>query len=554
MAERSQKDSMHIQKLKLGLLLDSFNLSAWEYSVIQHILNKDAGEFQLVILNEDASLSTQTKKNAGLYAIFNRIDEKIFTKDPDPFASKNSIELLATVPIRKVHLRQDGIVSFLGEEDIKILKGYRLDILIKFGFENLQLEALNISKYGIWFYYHGDDRIMRGGPPGFWEVVENWPETSSALLSVGGKFSPKRVLFRSHFITYPFSPARHRGYYFWATTSFLARQINLLQRLGEERYYQETEKFNTALLLKIKKYDVPSNFLVIKSISKLIIRLIKEFILRVFCADQWFLLFSLKKDVPDNFREFIKLMPPKEKFWADPHTILVNGKYYIFIEEFLNAKNKGHISVIELDQLGNWKAPVKVLERDYHLSYPFIFEWKNKFYMIPESHENKSVDLYQCIEFPYAWRFKQCLMQNISALDTTLIHYSDKWWLFTAIAENDAAVPNVELFLFYSDNLFSGEWKPHLQNPIISDIKSARPAGSLFMKDGRLFRPSQDCSKMYGYGFDLNEIEVLSETEYRERKTFSIRPNWDKRILATHTFANCGNLTVIDVFRRTLII
>jgi hypothetical protein len=543
---------MQNQKLKLGLLLDSLNICAWEYSVIQHIINKGAGELKLVILNEDASQPTQTKKNTGVYAIFNRIDEKIFTKDPDPFASKNSLELLATVPINKVHLKQDGISSSLSEEDVKILSEYRFDVLIKFGFENLQLETLNISKYGIWFYYHGDDRIMRSGPPGFWEVVENWPETSSALLSVGGIFTPKRVLFRSHFITYPFSPARHRSYYFWATTSFLARQLDLIQRYGEERYSQETEKFNTTLLPVIKKYEVPSNMVALKSIAILIIRLIKEFIQRVFFVDQWFLLFSLKKDVSENFQEFIKLMPPKDKFWADPHTIQVNGKYYIFIEEFLSAKNKGHISVMELDRLGNYEAPIKILERDYHLSYPFVFEWNNKFFMIPESHENKSIDLYECIEFPYSWGFKQCLMQNVSAVDTTLIRYSDKWWLFTAIAENEAAGPNVELFLFYSDDLFSGEWKSHLQNPIISDIKSARPAGSLFVKDGKLFRPSQDCSKMYGYGIDLNEIEVLSETEYRERKTSSIRPNWDKRIRATHTFANCGNLTVIDAFRRPL--
>jgi hypothetical protein len=552
MAERSKKYSMHIQKLKLGLLLDSFNIFAWEYNVIQHILNKDSGEFKLVILNKDASQSAQTRKNTGVYAIFNRIDEKIFTKDRDPFASKDGRELLASVPVLKVHLKQAGITSFLNEEDIKTLSGYHLDIVIKFGFENLQLENLNISKYGIWFYYHGDDRIMRGGPPGFWEVVENWPEASSALLAVGGKFSPRRVLFRSNLITYPFSPARHRSHSIWATPSFLARQIDLLQQLGEERYCQATEKFNTTLLPKIKKYEAPSNVLAIKSISKIILRLIKEFILRTFYVNQWFLLFSLKKELPDNFGEFIKLTPPKEKFWADPHTIQANGKYFIFIEEFLSVKNKGHISVIELDQLGNWKAPVKVLERDYHLSYPFIFEWNTKFYMIPESHENRSIDLYECIEFPYGWRFKQCLMQNISAVDTTLLHFSDKWWLFTAMAENEAAVPNVELFLFYSDDLFSGNWKPHLQNPVISDIKSARPAGSLFMKDGKLFRPSQDCSKMYGYGFDLNEIELLSETEYRERKTFSVRPNWDKSILATHTYANCGNLTVIDVFRRTL--
>jgi hypothetical protein len=30
-----------------------------------------------------------------------------------------------------------------------------------------------------------------------------------------------------------------------------------------------------------------------------------------------------------------------------------------------------------------------------------------------------------------------------------------------------------------------------------------------------------------------------------ERKTLSIRPNWDKSILATHTFANYGKVTVI---------
>ena len=70
------------------------------------------------------------------------------------------------------------------------------------------------------------------------------------------------------------------------------------------------------------------------------------------------------------------------------------------------------------------------------------------------------------------------------------------------------------------------------------------------MEAGKLFRPSQDCSKAYGYGFDLNEIEILSETEYREKKVLSVRPTWDKKILGTHTFASCGDLTVIDVFTK----
>lgn len=536
---------MHTQKLKLGLLLNSFDVPAWVYRVIQRIVNENSGEFTLVILN-DAGKTNKTKINSNVYLAFNQIDENLFTKEPDPFAPKNIAELLLNVPTIKVIPIQDGTVLSLSKSDLNCIMEYGLDILIRFGFENLHYETLNVSKYGTWFYYHGDDRVMRGGPPGFWEVVEHWPETSSALLAIGGKFSPKRVLFRSHFVTYPLSPARHRSYYFWATTAFLPRQISLLQRLGEERYFQETEKFNTSLLREIKGYEPPSNCLAVTSISKIIIRLIKEFSHRFFYIDQWFLLFNFKKGAADNFREFIKLIPPKDRFWADPHITGVNGKHYIFIEEFLNAKNKGHISVIELDELGNWKAPVKVLEKDYHLSYPFIFKWKDKFYMVPESRANKTIDLYECTEFPRQWNFKQHLMENISAVDTTLVNYSNKWWLFTAMAENEAAAPNIELFLFYTDDIFSGEWKAHLQNPIVSDVKSARPAGSLFVKDGKLFRPSQDCSKGYGHGIDLNEIMVLTETEYRERKVLSIRPDWDKKIVATHTYASCGNLTVID--------
>jgi hypothetical protein len=69
---------MHTQKLKLGLLLDSFSVPAWEYSIIQRITKENFSEFALVVLNEDAG--KPCKKRASVYSIFNRIDEKLFTK------------------------------------------------------------------------------------------------------------------------------------------------------------------------------------------------------------------------------------------------------------------------------------------------------------------------------------------------------------------------------------------------------------------------------------------------------------------------------------------
>jgi hypothetical protein len=122
--------------------------------------------------------------------------------------------------------------------------------------------------------------------------------------------------------------------------------------------------------------------------------------------------------------------------------------------------------------------------------------------------------------------------------------------LFTAISEEAAAVPQVELFLFYSNELFTDQWYAHPLNPIVSDVKRTRAAGSIFVKDGMVFRPSQDCSKMYGYGFDLNEIVALSEKEYYERTVISVRPDQFSKVIATHTYANQGNLTVIDALTR----
>jgi hypothetical protein len=141
-------------------------------------------------------------------------------------------------------------------------------------------------------------------------------------------------------------------------------------------------------------------------------------------------------------------------------------------------------------------------------------------------------------------------MKNVKAVDTTLVYDQGKWWLFAAIAEQEAAAPQVELFLFYSEELFTDQWRAHPMNPIVSDVKRARAAGSIFEKNRKLFRPSQYCSSTYGYGFDLNEIVILSETEYFERTVSSVRPEPAKGIHATHTYSTRENLTMIDALTR----
>ena len=544
---------MNEKKLKLGIFLDSYEVPAWAYTAIEKIVNLHFVEISLIILNESPDICRSkidkywNNRSQIVYSVFNKIDEVLFRGKPDAFKLHDLKKILSAVPAIKVRPIQKRYSDYIQPEDIERIDAYNLDILIRMGFRILRGDILNCSKYGIWSYHHGDNRVNRGRPPGFWETLESWPETGSTLQILNETLGGGKVLYRSWSLTYRLSPYKNRSLYFWTSSTFLPRQIECLHRLGEERFFKEIEKFNEEFdFYSHKLYKVPSNIMAIPLMVRYLARIILEVYNKIFRLDHWYLMFDLGQDVATSFYGFREIVPPKDRFWADPHVIQNNHKYYIFVEEYIYKNKKAHISVIEMDEQGDFKEPVRVLEKDYHLSYPFVFEWEGKYYMVPETMENRTIELYECINFPYDWIFRMNLMENVKAVDTTLFYKDEKWWLFAAMSESEGPGFNSELFIFFSNELFTSKWKPHPLNPVISDVKRARPAGRIFVKNGKIFRPSQNNSVAYGYGFNINKIVRLSETEYVERQVVSIKPNWDKGVQGTHTFANEGRLTIID--------
>jgi hypothetical protein len=544
-------------RLRVGLLLDSVLLPLWAFTAIERIAESNYAKLALVILNK-----SQRKRDSGLadfwrdrnhllYRVFNAIDKRIFIRGQDALTPVDSSEIFLNVPTLNVNsTKESGGQSFCASY-IEQIKSYRLDILVKLGFGDLCGDIHFAANYGIWAYRWGDHRKIEDGLTGFWEVVQKWPETGAALQQLGTDHEHHRILFESWYSNYPFSPARTRNYILWSASCFLPRQIERLHCLGREKYLQEPKKDSADENPgPLKSNDIPSNFTVLWIAARLAARNLLEAYRRIFYREQWSLLFRLGRDSEGSLSDFKKISPPKDRFWADPHLIYKEPNYYVFIEEYLYQTKRGHISVIEMDRKGNYKQPVPVLQKDCHLSFPFVFDWNGQYYMIPETSERRTIELYECIKFPNEWQFKTTLMENVKAVDTTLFYVQGKWWMFTAIAEKDAAAPQVELFLFYSDELFTDQWHVHPLNPIVSDVKRARAAGGIFVKDGTLFRPSQDCSKSYGYGFDLNEIVTLSDTDYFERTVISVRPDRPGKIMAIHSYANGGNLTVIDALTR----
>ncbi len=198
------------------------------------------------------------------------------------------------------------------------------------------------------------------------------------------------------------------------------------------------------------------------------------------------------------------------QYVADPFLVAKNGIYYMFFEVLKN--NKGIIGLAASKDCRKWKFKKIILEEPFHLSYPFIFNWEGKYYMLPESQQTKSVRLYEANNFPDGWRFVKTLLEGKNFVDPTIFYSKNKFWLFVS----DTSDSN--LYLYYSDSLKDG-WEEHPKNPIIKDnLSMARPGGNVIEIENKLIRIAQDDLKDYGYAVRAFEITKLNTQEYEEKE------------------------------------
>ena len=287
-----------------------------------------------------------------------------------------------------------------------------------------------------------------------------------------------------------------------------------------------------------------------KSFLQRFSRRLDKFISSLFFLDQGVVMTAPRRGGLLQWADFRPLVPPSDRYWADPFVVERGSHYYVFIEEKLYRTGRGRIACLILDGEGSLLSSQVVLERPYHLSYPFIFEYRRQIYMLPEAAQNRAVELYRCARFPDQWEFVKTLMSGVYAADATLLEHGGRWWLFANVKGAGGSSLDA-LHLFQADSPLSETWKPHPRSPVVTDLASARPAGRIFMRDGNLIRPSQDCSRRYGYALKFNRIVRLNEADYEEVCEWTLDPPRRGRILATHTFNEAGGMTVIDaVIRR----
>jgi hypothetical protein len=266
--------------------------------------------------------------------------------------------------------------------------------------------------------------------------------------------------------------------------------------------------------------------------------------------EQWFLAYRRHAPGPpadEHSAALTTIMPPAGRFYADPFLFQHEGRRFVFFEDYESSRGSAVICYVEIDDRGGHSAPRIALRQDCHLSYPFVFAEGNAVYMLPETGGHRTVELYRAARFPVEWTLERVLLRDVCARDATLLRHDGRLWLFVAI-DLDGGIPTDELFLFSSDSLH-GEWEPHPMNPVVSDVRSARPAGRIFPESGHLIRPAQDCSRSYGGRIVFNRIETLTPTDYSEQPIGAIEPAPDTGNLRTHSYDSDGAYEVLDGFR-----
>ena len=454
---------------------------------------------------------------------------------PDFYKKYNLDELKLDSLILNPIISKSGLIYSYPIEDLENIKKLNLDLLIRAGSGILRGDILKVCPNGIVSFHHGDNQVNRGGPPGFWEVYERNPRTGFIIQRLTNELDAGDVLYRG-FISTSWFYSLNFARLLESSNPFLHKVIDDITSFNPKLVVHEKVPYSNRL------YINPSILQSLNYLKKTISFILFRLKARLFHMNfRWGVAYQFSKSWNDvALWRSKKIQNPKNRFLADPFVIKKGNYHFCFVEDYDYRTNLGSIAAYKIFPSGHESLGV-VLKEDFHLSYPFIFEYNNNIFMCPETHAKKEIRLYKCQEFPIKWKFYKTLMSGVSAVDTNIFEYNNKWWMFTNMDDH-----NSQLHIFYSDNPLSDKWYPHELNPVIFDPLRARNGG-LIIFDNQIYRVFQKQGfEIYGESCGVAKIISLSSTEYKEEVCSTIEPKFYENIKGVHTFNFSLDLIVLD--------
>ncbi len=541
------------EPLRIGLLLDSGVVPAWVDRIVTQIEASGFASVTLAVINKEpppprAGLPTRirTRLRHLLYERYCRRDNARVADAESAFSPRDlraklpEAEWIDVVPKRRGHVHR------LSKSDLGRIGKHDPDLLLRFGFNILRGDVLTVARHGVWSYHHDDSAEYRGGPAMFWEIHEGNPVTGTVLQKLSEELDGGGMLYRSHAATHSHSLTCNRNPAYWKASSFVMRCLRELAARGNT-------PVTAADPCAKPLYRTPGNADMTRFLGRIATRKMQIRLDDRLRTPHWFVAWRQGHELLDPAAprmDGLRELPcPHGHFYADPMLHEHDGQPWLLVEDFEYVLGKGHLAAIPWSSDGPTGAARTMLDLPVHLSYPFVFDWNGDTWMVPESGGAQCVSLFRARAFPDDWEHVCDLLQGYRAVDATLHEHDGRWYMFANICESGGGTFD-ELFLFHADTPL-GPFQPHPGNPIVSDVRRARPAGRLFQRDGKLIRPAQDCARGYGQALVFNEVLSLTPTAYQERPLSRLQPNWAPGLTGCHTYAALGDMEVVDGKRPT---
>jgi hypothetical protein len=523
--------------VRVGVLMDGPAAPSWVHQTINEILR--AEHLQLAVLI--VKLCDRGTENSPpvLLRAWTWADRQLFKGHSDALALERREYAVDT--IIAYASQEPGDALIFNKNDEARIKAANLDVIVNLASDVTPVQIKNCARFGVWTFTSGNGAGPDGDYGDFQDVFE---ENRISTLTLRAMSADGEVdLYSSTFSNDALSVCRNRNVTCWRKSQIFLRLLSDLYQKGWSALRLPRTTGNGGSQLTARPI-FPGNAEISRFLPRWSFRTSRRWLSNIAFFDQWFIAYQDKFPTSDQSADLKVIIPPSEWSYADPFLYEHCGRHYVFFETMSKHQPTNEIWVVKLDADGNAGRPERALRREYNVSYPLVFEWQRETYLMPETSQNRTIEVYRAIEFPRRWELAGTLFSDVSAVDATLFERDGKLWLFAAgIGGKDLTCS--ELSLFYSDSLF-GPWIPHPKNPIVCDVRRARPAGRLFYESGELIRPGQDCSRCYGYAISLNRIDVLSETDYCETPVGAIQPDWAPGLSATHTLNMNSRYEVLD--------
>ncbi len=540
--------------MQFGIMCNSNELCAWQELVIQKLLAENHVQLKLVIFQNyrDNNPSTALQKtippckSGFLWNLYNRYLvigkskalKKVVTSSLFKETSQISCDLI---------FGDDGFAR-LEDRDIQKIEDSGLDFILNFTLELLQGKIIKSAKFGVWSFQFSDPEKYSGSPACFWEIFNQDLLTRACLIKLSEDPSVSILLKEGYIKTHVVYRENIDNIHFevasWPTLVCRELRINPTKNSessviawGKDKLYPPG---NSEMLL----------FLFIQ--FKLFI---KKAYRKFFYTDYWNIgiVFSPIQEFLNSGAEPVVLwFPnlPKVRFMADPFGIYYQGKQYILYEDFRFDQGIGKTASVLL-QNNSFLENKIVIDENFHMSYPFVLEYEEDIYCIPETYQNNQVRLYKADEFPYKWKLEKVLIENYAGIDNTPYFHEGKWYLFST---NKNMGVHHNLNIHHADTIF-GPWQEHPGNPVKTDIRSARPAGTLFKHNGSLFRPSMDYSEKVEGRIVINKILTLTADDFKEEMHNIVYPFKNTFFSdKVHTISEMGPFTLVDGARELFVL